>query len=141
MNERVAVARKSTRASEARDRARERANRFLEREQQLLEIAERFEEMQIELERIDAAADVKVAKIREQAEAKVLESREQAKVDASEARDRAEQLQRDMLKEGISRKEVGERLGIPTRDVARTQKEQPSDAPEISPSGEDRHDR
>ena len=137
----MTVARKSTKASEARDRARERANRFLEREQQLLNIAERFEEAQIELEGIDAAADVKIAKIREQAEAKVLEAREQARVDASEARGRAEQLQRDMLTEGISRKEVGERLGIATREVVRAQKEPPSDAPEISPPGEDGHDR
>jgi hypothetical protein len=116
------VARKSTKAAEARARARERANRFQEREQLLVTIAERFEEAQIELEEIDAATDAKVAKIREQAEAKVVEAKEQAKADAADARRRAEQLQREMLEEGISRREIAERLGITTREVVRQAK-------------------
>lgn len=116
------VARKSGKAAEARDRARERANRFLEREQELLAIAEKFEEAQIELEGIDAATEAKIAKIREQAEVKVSEARTQAEAEASDAKERAEQLQREMLEQGISRREVGERLGIPTRDVVRQQR-------------------
>lgn len=121
----MAVARKSGKAAEARDRARERANRFLEREQELLAIAEKFEEAQIELEGIDAATEAKIAKIREQAEVKVGEARTQAEAEASDAKERSEQLQREMLERGISRREVGERLGIPTRDVTRGRKAKP----------------
>jgi vacuolar-type H+-ATPase subunit H len=126
LNERMTVARKSTKAAEARARARERAIRFQEREQLLVKIAERFEEAQIELEQIDAATEQKVEKIRAQAEARVLEAREQASRDAAGARERAEQLQREMLDEGISRREVAERLGITTREVVRQAKAAPS---------------
>ena len=115
------MARKSTKAAAARERARERANRFLEREQELLRIAERFEEAQLEIEGVDAATEAKVAKIREQAEARIAEAREQAEKDAAEARRRAEELQREMLALGINRREVGERLGISTRSVVRTE--------------------
>ena len=115
------MARKSTKAAEARERARERANRFLEREQKLLRIAERFEEAQLEIEGVDAATEAKVAKIREQAEARIAEAREQAEKDAAEARWRSEELQREMLALGINRREVGERLGISTRSVVRTE--------------------
>ncbi|MGO1684151.1 MAG: hypothetical protein ACTHYR_04185 [Brachybacterium sp.] len=117
------MARKSTRASEARARARERAIRFQEREQHLVKIAEQFEEAQLELEAIDAATDERIAKIREQAEARVIDAREQAQRDAADAHQRAEQLQRDMLEKGISRREVAERLGITTREVVRQAKE------------------
>ncbi|MGP5056960.1 helix-turn-helix domain-containing protein [Brachybacterium paraconglomeratum] len=116
------MARKSTKAAEARERARERANRFLEREQELLRIAERFEEAQLEVEGVDAATEVKIAKIREQAEVKIAETRAQADVDASDARERAEQLQREMLELGIDRREVAERLGIPTRQVVKKER-------------------
>lgn len=126
LNERMTVARKSTRAAEARARARERAIRFQEREQLLVKIAENFEEAQIELEQIDVATEEKVAKIREQAEVRVLEAREQADRDAAGTRERAEKLQREMLDEGISRREVAERLGITTREVVRQAKAAPS---------------
>ena len=116
------MARKSTQAAQARERARMRANRFLEREQRLLEIAERYEETQVELGGLEETLEAKIDKIREQAEAKIAEAREQASVDASGSRERAKQLQREMLGEGITRKEVGERLGIPTREVAREKK-------------------
>lgn len=119
------MARKSGKASEARDRARGRANRFLEREQTLLSIAEQFEEAQIELEKIDDATDAKVARIHEQAEVRAAEVRSQAQAEAAEARERGEMLQRKMLEQGISRREVGERLGIPTREVARETKPAP----------------
>ncbi|WP_281872643.1 hypothetical protein [Brachybacterium paraconglomeratum] len=119
------MARKSTKAAEARERARERANRFLEREQELLRIAERFEEAQLEVEGVDAATEAKVAKIREQAEARIAEAREQAEKDAAEARRRSEELQREMLALGINRREVGERLGISTRSVVRTEGKKP----------------
>ena len=119
------MARKSTKAAAARERARERANRFLEREQVLLRIAERFEEAQLEIEGVDAATEAKVAKIREQAEARIAEAREQAEKDAAEARRRAEELQREMLALGINRREVGERLGISTRSVVRTEGKKP----------------
>lgn len=122
------MARKSTRATEARARARERAIRFQEREQLLVRIAEQFEEVQLELEAIDAAADERIVKIREQAEARALEAREQAQRDAADARERAAQLQRDMLEEGINRREVAERLGITTREVIRQAKPVPDSA-------------
>lgn len=123
MKERVALARKSTRATAARDRARERANRFLEREQRLLEIAEQFEQVRGELDGLSEATDAKIAKIREQAEARIAEARERAAEEASDAKDRATQLQQQMLSEGVTRKEVGERLGIPTREVVREQQQ------------------
>ena len=55
------MARKSTKAAAARERARERANRFLEREQELLRIAERFEEAQLEARFGRAYDDYRVA--------------------------------------------------------------------------------
>ena len=119
MNERVTVARTSSRATEARERARERANRFLEREQRLLELAEQFERVRGELDGLDEVTEAKIAKIREQAEAKIAEARERAAKEASDTKSRVAELQQQMLAEGVTRKEVGERLGIPTRDVVR----------------------
>lgn len=113
------MARKSVKASEARERARERANRFLAREHQLLEIAEEHEAVRLELEQIDEATEARIAKIREQAEAKVAEAREQASESSAAARERSEQIQLRMLDLGTSRREIGERLGIATRDVVR----------------------
>lgn len=116
------LARKSVKASAARLRARERANRFLEREEQLLRLAERFEEAHLEVQEVNLATEEKVARIREQAEAKIAEARDQAEMDAVDARERATQVQQEMLALGIDRREVAERLGVPIRQVVKKER-------------------
>lgn len=123
------MARKATTAALAKERARERANRFLEREQRLLATAEEYEKVRAELDGISDATDAKIVKIREQAEAKIMEAREQAEREATDARAKAEKLQQQMLAEGVSRREVSERLGLPLREVVKSVKTKPSKAP------------
>jgi len=120
------MARKSTTAAVARQRARERALRFQEREQRLLAVAERYEATRQEREGIEDAFQAKIARIREQAEAKIAEAREQAEADTADVRTRGDAVQLDMLAEGISRTEIAERLGISTREVVRPAKSEPA---------------
>lgn len=113
------MARKATAAAAARERARERARGFLEREERLIELASEYEVKRVEVDEVEAEAESKALELIRAAERKADELRDQAQHDAATARDELEDIQRAMLAEGATRKDVGVRLSIPTRDVVK----------------------
>ncbi|MGQ4510699.1 hypothetical protein ACUH9X_08180 [Dermabacteraceae bacterium P13147] len=120
--------RKSARAAEARRVARERAARYMEREQRLLDLAQRFGEVSVSLESRTEDLAKQVEREREKFEKKVAALTEASEADAAADRSAAAQIQQDMLKEGLSRKEVADRLGIPLKEVAKAPKKQTIEA-------------
>ena len=113
----MAEVRKSAKHVEARQKARDRAATFRARQDELEQLAAEY----------FVAADA-VTAISDNTEQQIAELRARAQEQTARAREDADKITQRMLKLGISRAEVAERLGIPTRDVkksTRSIREQP----------------
>lgn len=136
------MARRSTTQAAARDRARARAARYLEREQRLVELAAVHEQVLEQLEAKDERLEARVEEIRAQAEQKVQRARQEAASANADATAKVEQIQRAMLDEGVTRREVAERLGIATREVVRASAAKPAGGESSAePNGEEKSTR
>jgi hypothetical protein len=104
----VAELRKSAKQSAARDRAREKAAQFRQREDTLESLAVDYFTSIEQVEKVNAAAEKEIARIREQA-ARNIAQREKSAAVAVVA----------MLSTGASRAEVSARLGLTVKEVRR----------------------
>ena len=104
----MADVRKSGKQVAARQRAREKAAEFRQKQDQLEQLATDYFVAADSIEEIDADVEREISAVRQRGE----------KLSA-EARTKADAVIATMLDLGITRNEVAERLGIATRDVKR----------------------
>ncbi|EME36549.1 hypothetical protein C884_00343 [Kocuria palustris PEL] len=100
--------RKSSKAVEARARARELAAESMEREKRMLSAAETY---------LVAAAEV--AEVADWEAAQIEKVREQAAMKRTEAERGSREAVAALLAEGISKRDAAARLGVPVREVGR----------------------
>lgn len=100
--------RKSSKAVEARARARELAAESMEREKRMLSAAETY---------LVAAAEV--AEVADWEAAQIEKVREQAAMKRTKAERGSREAVAALLAEGISKRDAAARLGVPVREVGR----------------------